>query len=296
LLYGVRILHGDGGDQLPFPPRYQQVEELLEAPSWRLTKQQEQDIVDAIVSSFNGERPKMLPEAQVLTEPRHGCGLRDADLSLLSEVEYVGIQNRPFDDSSIEWLVKLVNNASNLQVVVLQGCNVTSEYFCLELDTFCERLATCQPFWSKFRILKVVPGILEEDELENDYGVDTPEKYTVSWASLNQLITAYLSAPTNHSQLFHLSYTDIESEDTDGNPTVDPTHRQFKNIRLSDCDFDSNKATPAAVPKWLLKYWRRRKRLVQFYSRLITKTAAVFLVTNASIVRWPRKTMIRSIR
>ena len=267
-LYSVRMLHGDGWDRLTFPPRYQQVEKLLEPPSWRLTKKQEQDIIDAIVSAFNGERPKMLPEAQVLTEPHHDWKIRDADLSLLSEIEYVGIQCRPFDNRSIEWLVKLVNNASNLQVVILQGCNVTSDYFCLDLDAFCEQLATCQPFWSKFRILKVLPGIM--DNLEEDYGVDTPEKYTVSRASLNQLITAYLSAPTNHSQLVQFSFTDIvvvteESQDADSDTitvsqdtnsdfdpaTIDQTCVQFKNIRLSDCDFDSNKATPDTISKWL---------------------------------------------
>jgi hypothetical protein len=266
LLYCVRLLHWDGWNRLStFPPRYQQVKKLLEPPSWLLTKQQEQDIIDAIVSVFNGERPKMLPEAQVLTEPHHWCGLRNADLALLSEVEYVGVQCQPFDDSSVEWLVKLVNNASNLQVIVLQGYNVTSQYFCLDLDTFCERLATCRPFWSKFRILKVVPGIY--DELEKDYGVDTPEKYTVLLASLNQLITAYLSAPTNHSQLVEFSYTDIikitESQDTQDSYTiivsrdtnsdysVDQTCVPFKNIRLSDCNFDSNKATPDLISKWL---------------------------------------------
>jgi hypothetical protein len=82
--------------------------------------------------------------------------------------------------------------------------------------------------------------------------VDAPEDYTVSRDSLNQLIIAYFSTPMDHSQLVQLSYTNIESQDTDGNPTVDPTHRQFKNnIRLSDCRFDSNKATPDAISKWL---------------------------------------------
>ena len=187
---------------------------------------------------------------------------------MLSEIEYVGIQCQPFDNRSIEWLVKLVNNVFNLRVVILQGYNVTSEYSCLDLDTFCERLATCRPFWSKFGILKVVPGIM--DNLEGEYGIDTPEKYTVSQASLNQLITAYLSAPTNHSQLVQFSFTDIvivieESQDTDSdtitvsqdtnldfNPaTIDKMCVQFKNIRLSNCDFDSNKATPNTISKWL---------------------------------------------
>ena len=263
-LYSDRMLHRDGQVQLnTFPPRYQQVEKLLERPvSWRLTKKQKQDVIDTIVSAFNGERPKMLPEVRALKQPHHDY------LSLLSEIEYISILCDPFDESSIEWLVKLVNNASNLQVVVLQGCNVIMKknYYCLDLDAFCERLPTCREFWSRFRILKVVPGIF--DDLQKDFGVDTPKKYTVSRASLNQLITAYLSAPTNHSQLVQFSFTDIvviteESQDADSDTitvsqdtnldfdTIDQTCVQFKNIRLSDCDFDSNKATPDTISKWL---------------------------------------------
>ena len=67
-LYSVRMLHGD---RLTYPPRYQRIEKL---PSWpHLTKKQEQDIIDAIVSAFNGERPKMLPEAQVLASLLYTC-------------------------------------------------------------------------------------------------------------------------------------------------------------------------------------------------------------------------------
>ena len=284
-LYGIPTPHSE---ELTFPPRYQQEEKLLESYPWHMTEQIEQDIVDAIVRCFSGERPKIFPNIQLLTDAdiHHDWDLSDADLSLVSEVEYVSIQCRPFDDRSVEWTMKLVNNASNLQVIILQGCNVTNEYYCLDLDEFCEHLATCQQFWSKFQILKIVPGILEKDELDG-YGVDTPEKYTVTRAGLNLLITAYFSAPTNHSQLVQFSFTNIvisaesrdndsdtatESQDdnnsdsttditsarntTDANldcdpPTIDRTYLQFKNIRLSDCYFDSNKATPEEISKWL---------------------------------------------
>ena len=246
-LYGVRNHHGDEWDRLTYPHRYQQMEKLSLLGT---SKEQEQDIVDAIVHSFRGEHPKMLPEVQLLkdSEVHHGCDLSDADLWLLSEVEYVGIQCRPFDPSCVEWIIKLLNKAANLQVLVLQGCNVPNDQ--LDLDDFCEQLATCQPFWSKFQILKIVAGIPEIEELK-EYGVDTPEEYTVSQDSLDQLITAYLSAPTDHSQLVQFSYTHIECQDTNCNPPVDRTSLQFKNIRLSDCRFDSNKATPEAISKWL---------------------------------------------
>jgi hypothetical protein len=133
-----------------------------------------QEIVDAIVSGFNGEHPKMLPEVQLLKSfevPRRCRLLRDADLSLLSEVEYVGIQCRPFDKSSVEWTVKLINNATSLQVLILQICNVLNYGYSLatNLNYFCEQLATYRTFWSQFRILKIVPGILGKDELRDAY-------------------------------------------------------------------------------------------------------------------------------
>ena len=276
-LYGVRALHGDRWNRLTFPPRYQQMKNL-QWPFSRRTKKHEQDIVDAIVSGFNGEHPKMLPEIQLLkdSEVHHGCKLSDADLSLLSEVEYVGIQCRPFDKSSVEWTIKFVNKASNLQVIILQGCNVP--YDLLDLDNFCVQLATCQPFWSKFRILKIMPGILEKDELEEAYGVDTPEEYTVSQASLDQLIAAYFSAPANHSQLVQFSYTNIESQDTDGNLTVDRTCLQFKNIRLSDCRFDSNRATPDSISKWLgqeIKILEKEEETSSFLFQIDHKDSSV---------------------
>ena len=178
-------------------------------------------------------------------------------MSLLSAVEYVSIQCRPFDDRSVDWISKLVNKASNLQVLILQGCNVTNEYYDLDPGGLCFELATqCQPFLSKFQIIKIVPGFLEEDELE-EYGVGTPEKYTVLRSSLNQLIMAYFSAPTNHSQLVQLCFTDTKSRNTNADnsdsdpPTIDGTYLQFKNIRLSDCCFDSNKATPERISNWL---------------------------------------------
>ena len=251
LLYGARALHGDAWKRLTFPPRYQQMKKLLwPSLGFGRTEKHAQDLVDAIVNGFNGEHPKMLPEIQLLkdSEVHHGCRLSNADLSLLREVEYVGIQCRPFDESSVKWTVKLISKATSLQVLFLQGCNVP--YNSLDLNYFCEQLATCQTFWSTFQMLKIVPGIPETDELRA-HGVDTPEEYTVSQHCLDQLIMAYYSAPTDHSQLLQLSYTNIESQDTDDNPTVDLSYQQFKNIRLSDCSFDSNKATPALISKWL---------------------------------------------
>ena len=157
-LHGVRAFHGGGWNRLTFPPRYQQMKKLRwHSLGFGRTKKHEQEIVDAIVSAFNGEHPKMLPEIQLLkdSEVHHGCEFSNADLSLLSEVDYVGIQCRPFNESSVEWTVKLVNKASNLQVIILQGCNSNVPDDSLDLNYFCVQLTTCQPFWSKFQILKI---------------------------------------------------------------------------------------------------------------------------------------------
>ena len=70
---GVRALHGNRWNRLTFLPHYQRVKNL-QWPFFRRTKKHEQDIVHAIVSGFNGERPKMLPEIQLLkdSEVHHG--------------------------------------------------------------------------------------------------------------------------------------------------------------------------------------------------------------------------------
>ena len=190
-------------------------------------------------------------------------------------------------------MVKLLNKATNLQVLIAQSCNYVIDecfVFDLDLDEFCEQLATRQLFWSNFRLLKILPGLFVVDDIRKELGKDYDDgilvKYTVVRASLNQFITAYFSAPTNHSQLVQFSFTNIaisrESQDnhsdtatesrddssdsttdiasahnmTDANldcdpPTIDRTYLQFKNIRLSDCYFDSNKATPEEISKWL---------------------------------------------
>ena len=135
------------------------------------------------------------------------------------EVEYVGMWCQPFlYPRGVDFITALVNKTTNhLQVLVLQGLNVPEDLY---LDYFCEQLSTCQPFWSKFRILKIVARILEKDKLKDAYGVGTSEEYTVQQASLDQLITAYFSATMDHSQLVQFSFTNISQEtNSDCNPT-----------------------------------------------------------------------------
>ena len=247
-LYGVRELHGDRRNRLTIPPRYHQNVTHLERPGLS-SEEFDKEILDVIMHCFNGERPKMFPGFLLNHADTIYCGnpqLNDIELRFLSEVEYVGIQCDPF--LYHDFTIALVNIATNLQVLILQGLNVPDQN--LFLDDFCEQLANCKPFWSKFRILKIVAGI--PDELKKNDGVDTPEEYLVSQVSLDQLITAYFSAPTDHFQLVQFSYTNIECHETDCSPAVDRSYLQFKNIRLSDCRFTSKcKASPNAISKWL---------------------------------------------
>ena len=271
-LYGVRELHGDEGDCLTVPSRYQQMSNL---------QQREEDdnggILDTIMHCFNSKRPKMLPEIQLYHEDVmfNTINLSDAELHFLSEVEYVGMQCRPFlYPRGVDFITALVNVATNLQVLILQGLNVPDDP--LDLDYFCEQLATCQPFWSKFRILKIVAGIPVLYVLEG-FGVDSPEEYTVSQSSLDQLITAYLSAPTDHSQLVQFSFTNIKQQDAGGSPAIDRTYLQFKNIRLSDCRFTC-KATPDAISKWLgqeIKMQERQEETSSFLFQIDHKDGSV---------------------
>ena len=234
-LYGVREIHTHGCNCLTIPPRYDQMRDL---PNNEHLK----DVFDAIVQCFKGELPNMLPQIQLYKDSDIYChiDLSDVELSFLSEVEYIGIQCRPFEARGVAYIKKLVNKATHLQVLVLQGLMNNPLY----LDDFCIQLATCQQFWSKFRLLKIV-SCFEGDEL------DTKE-YVVSRDSLDQLMTAYFSAPTDHSQLVQFSDTKIKCQDTDCVPTINQTYLQFKNIKLSDCRFVYKyKATPRLISNWL---------------------------------------------
>ena len=281
-LYGVRELHGDERNRLTIPPRYHQNVTHLGQPdsdlSLTTSKKLDEEILDVTMHCFNGERPKMLPEFLLYHADVIYCNMKlsEAELRFLSEVEYVGMHCKPFLSRGVDFTISLVNVATNLRVLILQGLNVPEED--LYLDYFCEQLATCQPFLAKFQILKIVAGILEVEELETDYGVDTPEEYTVSQASLDQLIIAYFSAPTDHSQLVQLSFTNIDCEDTDCSPAIDRTYLQFKNIRLSDCCFDSNKATPDSISKWLgqeIKVLEKEEKTSSFLFQIDHKDGVV---------------------
>ena len=240
-LYCVREqLHGDECNCLTIPPRYDRMRNLS------LSCRDVEPINEAAMQCFKGERPKMLPQIQLYQDSdiHHGVDLSDAELCFLSEVEYVGVQCRPFIPQGVNYIIKLVNKATHLQVLVLQGLNYPDDI--LYLDDFCIQLATCQHFWSKFRLLKIVSCFEDEEE-----ELDTME-YVVSRDSLDQLMIAYFSAPTDHSQLVQFSDTKIKCQDIDCAPTIDQTYLQFKNIKLSNCRFVSkSKATPEVISNWL---------------------------------------------
>ena len=162
-LYGIRELHSNRRNRLAIPPGYHRVNNL-ELPSLE-SEELDEEILDLFMYCFNGERPRMLPVFQLYHDEvvHSGMKMNDAELCFLSEIEYAIMQCQPFLDSrSVDFTIALVNKATNLQVLILQGLNVPDECGTLDLDYFCEQLANCRPFWSKFRLLKIVPGFLEK--------------------------------------------------------------------------------------------------------------------------------------
>jgi hypothetical protein len=228
-LYGIRKLHHhrcrDECNCLTLPSRYSSI---LSKPYSILNPKRELQIIDAVMHCFRGERPKIV---------RFGIQLdiSDPQLCFLSEVEYVCLYRDP--ERSFQWVIELMNMATNLQVLVLQ----CPDDEMINLDFFC---AICPQFWSKFRILKIVSAYPEMAESDRD------RQYRVSQHNLNQLIIAYFSTPTDHPQLVHFSDMVIECRDTDSVSAIEQTYVQFKNIKISNCCFVS-KPTTKALSNWL---------------------------------------------
>ena len=215
------------------PPRY-------------VRQEGDQLTVEQLPRYFNGRHPRMLGEICMLADfvPSDYCELdlhADADLLFLSEVEQLGFQTRPFEPSVVEFIMKIVRAAKGLEVLVLKDSYLPNES--IHLDKFCTELSCCSTFWSTFQILKILSQSWDDAE---------SSEYTVSRDSFDNLIKAYFSAPTDHSQLVEFTNTKIEGDSTDRSPMIDQTYHKFKTVRLVNCRFvSSSKATPEAIANWL---------------------------------------------
>ena len=156
----------------------------------------------------------------------------------LQKAVYMGIDGNPFHEWSLEFIKAVLREATSLDILLLDhwGHEETPETKCF--DEFCAYLATCQIFLSNFRLLNIFSLIHQPPYA---YG------FVVSQKNFNQLITAYIAAPTDHMQKIQITHTKKECSDIafDCSPRIEQQYLAFKTIELGDCQFISQyKATP----------------------------------------------------
>ena len=91
------------------------------------------------------------------------------------------------------------------------------------LNRFFVFLSTHVGFLSHFRLLMIINLF----------------QYIVLQESLNKLIVAYFSAPTDHLQKIRITDAKIKSYDGNICPVIDQRYVQYKTIELEDCHFVS---------------------------------------------------------
>ena len=244
------VFGDDDDDGLVFPPRYRQQGDLSQR--WRewfdnqytdsFDEELKEDMIDAVMNCFKNQLPKYHGEITVYN---------DIELEYafyFREVVYLGILSSQLDGDGLEFVMTVLEEATHLQILVMEFGDVDFGREDLErvsLDKLCSELSTQSTLLSSLRILKIQ---------KYDYGCPG---YVISRGSFDKLVSAYLSAPTDHPQKLHICDTIIMSKDTCLPPKVDGHYLHFKTITLDDCQFQvvsNHRATPRAIEtQWLGK-------------------------------------------
>ena len=234
-LYAVRKFP-EGGLNFSFPLRYENKFYLC-GQEFIMTE----EIIDATVNCFRGELPKILNSVYLddNVEFRHKyvsdflCELR---VLYVLGIEWIHSYVR-----SLDFVRDVLKEANHLRVLMLEGddytgCNSANEIR-VSLNCFCSDLSSHPTFLTEFRVLKILactPG------------------YSVSQERLNELISAYLSAPTDHAQIVRFTGVKIESYKISSRPKFDQQHLQLKTIEFDNCRFVSEcDAKHEAISHWL---------------------------------------------
>ena len=190
-----------------------------------------------VVNCFScgkGEFPRIFPEFSVNR-------IKLDDVYFLRNAVYLGMNADVFDKKGIEFLKATLQVATNLEVLLLDHWGDEDEWEVEFFDKFCASLSSCQAFLSNFRLVKIFSWVESKG-------------LVVSRKNVNQLITAYFAAPTDHVQKLHIARTKIKCSDVsyERSPTIEQRYCSFKTIQISDCQFVSKyKATPKALSHWL---------------------------------------------
>ena len=217
------------GAEFNIPSRYQDKANLFEMD----------DLIDAAVNCFGGELPKILTGVIV-----------DNDFSLehtyflrkLRFLSVMGVEWWRSTVSSMEFVQAVVKVATDLEVLNLygddyDGCTCPEVKERVSLDGLCSYLATHPTFWSKFRLLQIFT---------------CSAGYTVSEKQFNELISAFLSTPTDHVQKVKFTDAKIVAYDLHPSPKFDRSYAHLKTIELVNCMFVSKfDASPDAISRWL---------------------------------------------
>ena len=215
------------GAEFNIPSRYQDKANLF----------LKEDLIDAAMSCFGGELPKILTGAIFDTDSslEHTYFLRK-----LRFLSFAGVDRQRSTVSSMEVVQEVVRVATDLEVLNLYGddCDDYPEVNDrVSLDNLCANLASHPTFWSTFRLFQI---------FSSTYG------YTVSQELFDELISSFLSTPTDHAQKVRFTDTKIVAYDLHPSPKFDRNYVHLKTIELVNCVFVSKcQAGPDAVSRWL---------------------------------------------
>ena len=192
-----------------------------------------------VVNMFghDDELPRIIPELTY-------SGQIHLDLEwvyFLQNAVYLAIDGSPFEEQGLKFLKAVLEEAINLEVLILDHWGEEGEREVKFFDEFCALLSSCPEFLSHFQLLKIFSSIRSNG-------------FVVSRENFNQLITAYFAAPTDHVQKLHITRTKIKCSDLsfECSPMIEQRYRCFKTIQMRDCQFVSKyKATPKVLSHWL---------------------------------------------
>lgn len=222
----------DEEDWLIFPPRYHKHTDM--SLRWRewfhdhdgdddMDEKLIQDRIDAVMTCFKNQLPKYHGEIQIYYDLELKYAYYFRELVFLIIISSLV----PLEGRGLEFVMTVVEEATGLEVLLIEFDDIPfgTKDERGSLDKLCSELSTMSTFLSNLRILKIqkrypCPG------------------HVVSQDNLNKLISAYLSAPTNHPQKLHICDTVIKIKDISLPAKMDGKYLHFKTIEFYSCQFE----------------------------------------------------------
>ena len=194
-----------------------------------------EDLIDATVSCFGGEFPKIL--TGVLVDD----SIQFEYVGFLRNLRFLSVTGVDWPRSTLsstEFVQEVLKVATKLEVLNLYGDDDgLDDKDRTSLDDLCSDLASHPTFWSNFRLFQIFT---------------CTAGYIVSQKYFDKLVTVFLSTPTDHAQKVRFTDTKIVTYGTHPSPKFNRNYVQFKTIELVNCTFMSKcPAKPEVVSRWL---------------------------------------------